>query len=248
MVVVHGCPKKLHVVRCGTCGFLALDCDSRTAPDEGKDYYSALPEIAVDPDRRFVRHRVKSIRKHMSSGRCADLGCGLGETAIALARSGFEVEGVEESEHAISYLSANYPEVRWHCERVEPFLERIPERLELVTLYHVLEHVPYAAKVCDQISAVLESGGLLVVEVPNVAGLRARFMRWKWPYWLDHHLNYFDLHSLRGLLESRGFRLIQVERKYHFGYPQGVLWKDIVKAFLARVGFADVICTYWRRC
>jgi len=201
----------------------------------------------VNPNRSFIQHRVKQIRRYVSSGRCGELGCGLGETAIALARHGFTVEAVDESSNAVNFLKARYPEVSWHCERLDAFLERATESFDVITLYHVLEHIPFPGAICDLIARVVRPEGLLVVEVPNVAGLHARLWRWKWWYWLDHHVNYFHIGSLRRLLEPRGFRLLEVEGKYHFSHPQGVLWKDVLKGTLARIGFADVICTYWMR-
>ncbi len=63
---------------------------------------------------------------------------------------------------------------------------------------------------------------------------------------MEHHVNYFTLETLHALMEPHGFTHLGHEGKYHFSYPQDHLLKDGVKYLLARLGFTDVLCTYWR--
>jgi 2-polyprenyl-3-methyl-5-hydroxy-6-metoxy-1,4-benzoquinol methylase len=176
------------------------------------------------------------------------LGAGIGETAIALARAGFQVDAVEESSIAVDHLSQNYSEVRWHRASVADYLMTCDaESYDLAVLYHVLEHLPHPKEACTGLSRVISKDGLLVIEVPNFGGYHARIMRDRWWYALPHHVSYFTDQTLLRLFEPLGFELLQVEGKYHFSYPQGVWWKDVLKNTLSRFGFSDVICTYWRK-
>ena len=235
----------LDVSTCEACGFRAADLDHWRSPYDRRDYYDPPTRDMVRPDRPLHRFRVAQIRRFVQGGRAVDLGCGLGESAIALARAGFDAEGVDDSPNAIGFLEREFPGVRWHCAPLEAYL-RSAGRFRLVTLYHVLEHIPRPRGICGQLREALESGGVLVVEVPNIGGLQARLRGWRWQYWLDHHVNYFDVGSLRRLLEPFGFSLLSVHGKYHFNWPQGLPIRDLAHATLARLGWKDMVTTYWR--
>ncbi len=240
--------KGLEFLRCPNCGYVGLDLERWRSPYEYRDYYSDFSFQNIDPERSFIKHRVAQIKHFQETGRCAELGAGFGETAIALARAGFQVDAVEESSMAIDHLSQNYVEVRWHSASVVGYLDACDdESYDLAVLYHVLEHLPRPNETCVGLSRVVSKGGLLVIEVPNFGGNHARLMRDRWWYVLPHHVSYFTDQTLRKLLEPLGFQLLRVEGKYHFSYPQNVWWKDALKNALSRLGFSDVICTYWRR-
>jgi 2-polyprenyl-3-methyl-5-hydroxy-6-metoxy-1,4-benzoquinol methylase len=174
------------------------------------------------------------------------LGCGLGETVVALSELGFEAHGVEESKAAICFLTAAYPRAMWHQMSVARYLETA-DSFDVITLYHVLEHIPQPQRIVRLLAQSLRPNGLLVIEVPDVSGGQARLKRWRWQYWLPHHVNYFAPHTLRRLLEPAGFHLESVERKYHLQFPQGIKWRDGAHSLLARLGFHDIITTYWQR-
>lgn len=238
----------LSVVGCPSCGFRAADLAEWQYPYSERDYYAVIDPASVQPDRPSIRHRARRVRHLVASGRAVDLGCGLGETVLALTHLGFIAEGVEESPNAIRFLSHAYPEVLWHRKRVGVFLCESPDRhYDLVTMYHVLEHIPRPEAFVPQLARILRSGGWLVVEVPDVSGGQARLRGWNWHHWIPHHVNYFNVYTLRRLLEPQRFKLRAVEAKYHSNFPQGIAWRDAIHAALAFIGLHDVITTYWQK-
>ncbi|HKK15192.1 MAG TPA: class I SAM-dependent methyltransferase, partial [Gammaproteobacteria bacterium] len=125
----------------------------------------------------------------------------MGETAIGLQSKGFTVDAVDDSEKAIGFLKENYPDINWFCSNVSDFVKKIPDSTyDVITLYHVLEHLPHPQHVIPELYRSLEEGGLLVVEVPNFNGMYRRLLGKRWQYWLDHHVNYFTIHTLKELL------------------------------------------------
>jgi SAM-dependent methyltransferase len=238
----------LAVVHCPFCGFVGLNTDHCAFPRSKTDYYDGVERPEGDINQFFMSHRVGRIREFASSGRVLELGCGLGETAILLDKMGYDVCAVDNSQKAIAALRRLFPSVKWHCTRIEDHLYNIPDQdYDLVLMYHVIEHLLDPGKICSEIHRVLKHGGLAVIEVPNFNGLHRKLWGNRWWYWLDHHLNYFTVGTLGRLMEAVGFRLLLSEGKYHFSYPQGVLWKDTAKWLLARMGFADVITTFWQK-
>jgi 2-polyprenyl-3-methyl-5-hydroxy-6-metoxy-1,4-benzoquinol methylase len=234
------------VCRCPECRFVALDLDSWKPPYQEEDYYARSAALQIDPDRPLARHRVRRIQQYASGGRAVDLGCGLGETAINLQRSGFDAWGVDESRLAIERLQSSHPDVQWRCASVDDFMADCGV-FDVVSLYHVLEHVPRPDALVRALAGIVRAGGLLVVEVPNLAGLQARLRGYRWEYWLDHHVNYFTPATLRRLIEPAGFVLMGREYKYHFNWPQGKAPRDAAHRVLTGIGFRNIVTTYWRR-
>ena len=245
-IIEHSKISALTLRKCSACGFYSVDLNGWKYPYKNKDYYQDTCSIVINSDRPFYNYRVRHIGKFASGKLAVDLGCGLGETAVALAKAGFEAHGVEESANAITLLRQRFPFVTWHNSRIETFLQNA-EHFDVITMFHVLEHIPRPASVCRAVSNSLAKDGVLVIEVPDVSGGQARLKGWDWHYWLPHHVNYFSLATLRRLLEPLGFQLVHFETKYHFGFPQGVRWRDMVHSILNLIGLSDIITTYWRK-
>ncbi len=242
--------RRLRVLRCASCGYWRLDPNEWEAwrKDHHEYYAEEGTPATLDAERTFIKHRVRRAARHARPGRAAELGAGFGETAAAFARIGFSVDAIEESSVAFDRGKAAFPEVRWVQQDVSTYLKAATDSsLDLLTLYHCLEHLPRPADVCREAARVLRPGGVLVIEVPNASGRQAATLGDRWPHFVPHHLSYFNERSLRRLLEPMGFQLLEVEGKYHFSHPQGVLWKDVIKRALALAGWSDVICTYWRK-
>ena len=64
---------------------MTLNLEEWQNPYAHKDYYSDSDFSAIDPERSFIRHRIKRLSQWAQrGGRCAELGSGSGETALAL--------------------------------------------------------------------------------------------------------------------------------------------------------------------
>lgn len=88
----------------------------------------------------------------------------------------------------------------------------IEERsFDIVTIWHVLEHVPNPDQYIQRISSLLNDSGRLIIEVPN-------FSSWTRPltgqYWLGldlkHHMHFFTPQSLSTLLERHDFKVKRI--------------------------------------
>ena len=86
---------------------------------------------------------------------------------------------------------------------VSPFAE---ESFDVVTLWHVLEHLPRPVETLKKIRGLLTPSGLLVIALPNFNSIQARVFRGRW-YHLEvpRHLYHFTPGVLRNLLEKEGF-------------------------------------------
>ena len=91
----------------------------------------------------------------------------------------------------------------------EDFLARVWDKsqFDVVTMWHVLEHVIDPERYVAKIYYVLNPDGRFIVEVPNLASWTRRLTG---KYWLGldlrYHLTFFSPASLIGMLERHGFR------------------------------------------
>ena len=137
--------------------------------------YVALRDASVGFWTRLRARRVlRKIRwdcpPWRGQGRYLDVGCGSGG-ALGVARAlGWEVTGVEVDEAAAEKATRFTAEIHVGDMLSAPFAAR---RFDVVTAFHVLEHVPDPVAVLRRMLRWLTPDGLLIVEVPNAGGLGA---------------------------------------------------------------------------
>ena len=233
------------ILRCVGCGFRFVDVLAPGYPPDAQFVYD--DEVGpIRPESPHIRRRVRDILNFKQPpGRALDIGCGKGEVSIALRKAGFECAGWDMKTRAISHLRLRFPEISWQCISF-PEMQDAAGRYELITLYHVLEHVPDPRAVLASVKAMANGGALIVIEVPNVGGWEARLKGRHWHYYKVDHVNYFRASDLRRLAEDLELEVLRIRGYQHFSYPQDVLWKDFVKGVLGRVGFTDVISVFLR--
>lgn len=139
-----------------------------------------------------------------SALRVLDFGCGWGEFLVMSKLLGFEAYGIERApDRQRSLLNRGvvaFPDL-------EVALQTVAEGFHAATLFQVLEHLEEPLKVLEALRDVLAPDAVLILEVPNCAGITG--IREKLDYYNIHpleHINCFTGDSLRKLAERAGFR------------------------------------------
>jgi SAM-dependent methyltransferase len=166
-------------------------------------------EMVVRDHVRFVKRCVPPSAAH--NPRLLDIGCGSG-TFLAMARlRGFDPCGMDVSERAVAAARAQYGlDVR--CGRIgSPVWDYAS--FDVVTMFHVLEHVTDPRAALDYAARLLKPSGSLVIQVPNADSVQARLFGTRW-YGLDvpRHVINFSAEGLRILLREAGMRIEAVSR------------------------------------
>src|SRR5574337_1089193 len=114
--------------------------------------------------KRTLKGKLKLISHHAKQGRLLDIGCGTGEFLSVCQADGWNVVGIEPSENARQQGKANYK----LDVRPEENLSVLPNAsFDLITMWHVLEHVPHLNERIQEIRRLLKLDGLLIIAVPN---------------------------------------------------------------------------------
>jgi hypothetical protein len=108
----------------------------------------------------------------------------------------------------------------------------------VLTLFHVLEHLPGPEVLLRElIAANVEKGGLVVFEVPNIKSLQSRIAKDKWIH-LDvpRHIHHFSPERLEQFLRQLGLKPLKTT---YFSFHLGVL--GMVDTLLKLFGYRNNI-------
>jgi ubiquinone/menaquinone biosynthesis C-methylase UbiE len=142
-------------------------------------------------------------------GRVLDVGCGSGGRYLDVLKGlGWTTHGVEPSQYAVDAANAKgHAAVAGNAED-----QHFPnESIDVVTMWHVLEHTHSPRQALDACFRTLQPGGQLSLCVPNYASLQAAmFRRFWWSCDAPRHLFQFTRSTLRRYLEQAGFRVLRM--------------------------------------
>ena len=143
----------------------------------------------------------------LDRGRLLDYGAGTGHFIAAAKKAGWKVSGVEPSEEARKVAKARND---LELEAPENF-QWEASSLEIITLWHVLEHLPNLRDHMKKFSNALVPDGCLVVAVPNHESPDAKAYGSNWAA-LDVplHLYHFKKKNVEDLGMSFGLKLEEV--------------------------------------
>jgi 2-polyprenyl-3-methyl-5-hydroxy-6-metoxy-1,4-benzoquinol methylase len=160
--------------------------------------------------------RRKRIEKYKRNGRILDIGCGRGVFLNVMKKNGWTVAGTEYDQITAESIAEYY---NINVATGNPGDWRFPPgSFDVITMNHVLEHMPDPGIAIDECSRLLVKGGLLVVAVPNITSLQSSLGKQLW-FHLDipYHLYHFSEEGLANLLKKYNYRLLKI-RRFDFEY------------------------------
>lgn len=186
-----------------------------------KGYYSEWVDVQREKRIRMWSDRLKKLRKFRSGGKLLDVGCGEGAFLQLATKGGWEISGTEMSSYAAEY-AADILGVDIFCGEL-PDAGYPDNSFEVVTLWHVLEHVTDPNNYLNEIYRILKPDGLLVVAVPNVNNLVMQiayriFKRQRMKLFSkdekEVHLYHFSPITVKAYLEKAGFNCLRISPDY----------------------------------
>ncbi|HEY0322894.1 MAG TPA: class I SAM-dependent methyltransferase [Pyrinomonadaceae bacterium] len=135
------------------------------------------------------------------TGRMLDVGCGKGAMLRAFSQfaPGWTLAGAELSDKTRGEVES--------IERVEALYvgepETIPGSFDVVTMIHMLEHIPAPVEYLARLQDKLKPGGLLLIQVPN-------YLQNPFDLLVADHSSHFTAHTASALVRRAGYRLVAV--------------------------------------
>lgn len=208
----------LQMALCGGCGLV----QQSTLPtdEELKIYYSHNYredyKSTHQPKPKYVyraglaaKDRLAFIERagvQASGKRLLDIGAGGGEFCYMAGKAGFAAQGIEPH-HGYSEFARDQYEV---SIRTCGIAELEEQQADVVTMFHVFEHLAHPRDVIKKIWNVLDDNGHLVIEVPNIHQADSS------PHniYFKAHLFYYSRYSLMAAV-SQYFELVCLEDEHN---------------------------------
>ena len=218
------------VHRCNACGAVFSDLTAQRAAhlydaeyftEEFGPYFSALFGDADDtPLREHFTGYLDALERVVPAGRVLDVGCAAGLFLDVARGRGWQIQGVEISEHAAAVAR----ERRGIDVIVGDVMDvSLPAgHFDAVTMLDVLEHIIDPGRLLDRARTLVRPRGALMLVLPNDRNLtrmaamtayRLSLGAWSYPASRVHqiyHVTYFTPATITRLLKSPGFEIIGI--------------------------------------
>lgn len=182
-------------------------------------YYESEDYISHTDNKRslfeIAYHFIKSIALknklnlinfyQLEKGRILDIGAGTGDFLATAKNNGWQTIGVEPSEKAKGIAK------RKGISFVENTSELENHSFDVITMWHVLEHVPDLEAQIKELKRLLKPSGTLIVAVPNFKSFDANHYGKYWAaYDVPIHFWHFSKTAIKVLFEKEKMKLEKV--------------------------------------
>ena len=206
------------IIRCAHCSFLM----TQNAPVEAEigKYYETPDYISHSDTQKGLMNRVYHwVRQYMLSqkarlvkqaakmpkGTILDYGTGTGYFANTMERKGWTVKAVEKSLQARTFAKEHFG-LDVDAETALPHYQS--ETFDVVTLWHVMEHLEHLNEMWNTLHRILKERGVLIVAVPNPNSYDAKkYKEWWAAYDVPRHLWHFSPSVMQKFGAKHGFIL-----------------------------------------
>ena len=184
---------------------------------ESEDYisHSDTKKSVVDKLYHSVRNytikkKVKLINSlNTDEKTILDIGAGTGDFLAACKNDGWKVTGIEPNEKAVEIMNS-----KLGSSKVQIFSdinELNSESYDVITMWHVLEHVPNLKEYIAKLKLLLKPNGTLIVAVPNFKSFDANHYKEFWAaYDVPRHLWHFSRKSISDLFGQENMKVEKV--------------------------------------
>lgn len=181
-------------------------------PDNIASYYESEDYISHTDSKRnwfeklyqgvksfSIKSKLKLIQKNTSKkGVLLDYGCGTGDFLTYAKKSGWTTLGFEPNSKAKDIT------MKKGIELLDSLKELDDNSLDVITLWHVLEHVYHPESNVAEFKRLLKSDGVLIIAVPNYKSFDAKHYKEFWAaYDVPRHLWHFSKSSIAKLASSQ---------------------------------------------
>ncbi len=260
------CSNPWRFVRCRACRHVWLNPRPAVAelgvvypPTYYAYNYDAINPIARKAKELLDRRKIAKIVRYCPQAPKSylDVGCGDGRFMRVMEQLGVPragLYGLELDNRVVQRLRGQgYSGVS--CERAED-VSSFPEGgIDLVTMFHVIEHVDNPGTVIARVRRWLSPGGVFALETPNLDSLDARMFRHTYwgGYHIPRHWNLFTPASISRLLTDKGLEVMATVFQTGHSFwmyslhhsvryegksrPRAGAWFDPTKSLLVLAGF-----------
>ena len=205
-----------NIVRCAACDLLFTN--PRPEAEQASYFYQSENYIShSNTQKGFINKLYHAVRKitlkqktnliqgeQKGTKNLLDIGCGNGHFLHACQQDGWNTFGMELDPETAARAAA------LTGQSIFPNLQAIPEepQFELISLWHVLEHVYEIDAYFEFFKKRINPGGKLLLALPNSKSFDADYFKEFWAaYDVPRHIYHFNPETIQSIAKKHGFKL-----------------------------------------
>ncbi len=210
--------EEFNIMKCKNCGHKF----TYPVPANIDKYYESDKYISHSDSKKglvdFLFQLVKNytlprkfllVNKYSKGKKILDIGCGTGDFLNLFNKKGWETHGIEPNEKARNFANSKHNLLNIKDDNYIKCIEN--EYFDVITMWHVLEHVPSVNEKLDDIKRILKTDGILIIAVPNADSFDAKIYSEFWAgYDIPRHLYHFTINTIDKLLAKHRFSISKI--------------------------------------
>ena len=169
--------------------------------------------------RKAIRDKVSLINSYQPvKGRILDIGAGTGDFLLECKNQNWDILGIEPNDKAKGIALGKGIKFGDTIEKLES------NSFDVITMWHVLEHVPDVEHQVAELKRLLKPSGTLIIAVPNFKSFDAKYYKTFWAaYDVPRHLWHFSKTAIEKLFDKQNMNLVAVKPMWFDSYYVSLL-------------------------
>ena len=152
-----------------------------------------------------LKNKLNLINSESQKGKILDIGAGVGDFLSVAKNNGWDTTGIEPSDKAKAIAKSK------GVTFVESLSELPNNSFDVITMWHVLEHVPNLEHQIAELKRLIKPDGTVIIAVPNFNSFDANYYGHFWAaYDVPIHLWHFSKKAIEKLFAKENFELKKV--------------------------------------
>ncbi len=165
--------------------------------------------------------RSNQFKRYFKNKNILDYGCGWGGF-LRNIKNYKSLSGIELRKKCIKHIKNNISKIK-----ISDNLENFDQKFDLITMFHVLEHMPYQIDILKTLKSKLKNKGKIILEVPHAEDfliLQDELKEFKNFTFLSEHLILHTVNSLKTILLKSGFKKIKIQYYQRYNFSNHLGW------------------------
>jgi ubiquinone/menaquinone biosynthesis C-methylase UbiE len=152
-----------------------------------------------------LKNKLKLINSQSQKGRILDIGAGVGDFLAVAKNDGWKTIGIEPSEKAKEIAKTK------GVSFVEELSQLENNSFDVITMWHVLEHVPNLENQIAELKRLIKPNGTIIIAVPNFKSFDAKYYGKFWAAFdVPIHFWHFSKIAIEKLFSVQNLQLVKV--------------------------------------
>lgn len=218
--------EKFQLVSCKKCSFVFTN--PRPSEQEIYRYYETEEYLSHSNRRKTLfdnvyfqvkqlnlKSKLNTIRKYTHQPKnILDYGCGTGSFVEFCNKNSIQTDGIEPSHQASAIAKSTNHNFN---ANIYSNIDQLPatQNYDVITLWHVLEHIHQLNETFIRLKDKLSPNGLLIIALPNHNSYDRKHFRKYWAgYDVPRHLYHFDQKTFRLFAKKHGMNIKAIHPMY----------------------------------